>query len=87
MSAGDCGEHGEAAEPAAPEGPPVGRPAMCGGSAACASFCAGRYHSPTRANGHQRPLIGHLLDTAAALELKLLISLARPTGIEPVFPP
>jgi hypothetical protein len=31
--------------------------------------------------------IGHQLDTAAAASPKSLISLARPTGIEPVFPP
>jgi hypothetical protein len=34
-----------------------------------------------------KPLIGHLLDTDAVLSPKPLISLARPTGIEPVFPP
>jgi hypothetical protein len=33
------------------------------------------------------PFIGHMLDTPPADLAKPLKSLARPTGIEPVFPP
>jgi hypothetical protein len=36
---------------------------------------------------HGDPHIGHPWDTPPRLFPKPLISLARPTGIEPVFPP
>ena len=42
-------------------------------------------HSPTQRC--PSAFIGHLLDTYPVALAKSLISLARPTGIEPVFPP